>query len=111
MGVWIWMLAAGWATDTLDHDRADQKDLLIVELIDTDAARGAELRCPSGHRDAGAFVYGRVVLRAPEEGCTLRFLDGEAQFGPTGPGELLCDLSGAAPDCLSVCDADSPAQR
>lgn len=106
MGMWIWMMAVGWAADTFSHDQADDKDLLIIELIDSDAARSVELSCPGGHKDAGAFTYGRVVLKAPEEGCTLRFVDKDARFGPTGPGELLCDLSGAVPDCLSVCDTD-----
>jgi len=104
----LWILLAAWsrAADAPVHDKANDEDVLVVELVDSGAARSAELRCPSGYKDAAAFTYGRAVLRAPEDDCTLHFGGQEATFGPTGPGELLCELSGGVA-CFSVCDPDA----
>ena len=110
--IWTW-IGAALATDALSDGERDDQDDLIIELLDLDAARGVELSCPGGHRDAARFVFGRAVLRASEDSCTLRFLGTHRpiEYGPAGPGELTCALDGGVASCFSTCSTDEPATR
>ena len=104
----LMIFGSALATEALPDGAQDDQDMLIVELLDLDAAGGVEVRCPGGHRDAARFLFGRAVLRAPEDGCTLRFVGGRRslEYGPTGPGELTCTLDAAGADCFSTCATD-----
>ncbi|MEL6345309.1 MAG: hypothetical protein AAFV53_19540 [Myxococcota bacterium] len=109
MTLLLYWLGAAQGTEALPDDAARDDERLIVELTDLDAARGVELICPDGHRDAARFVFGRAVLTTPEDGCTLRFIGPQgAVVEPAGPGELMCAVGDGLAECFSTCTVASP---